>query len=247
MSGLPPANAWISVGPCSSPDESVAIIDNITITGSPGAITSYEGQEPLWSLVLNDGGPLDFRVDRYQGGALVDSPIYISRADGSVTLTRDPAVPLGAATKKYVDNAIIGSVVGVSSFNIRTGAITLTSSDVMTALGYAPVSRSGDTMAGTLVLAADPAFPLEAATKRYVDGVAGLSPISELLTIATINTLPNLSFTPRGSFILLIVNGLSFLPVGSPPPFSVAGNVLTWSSTIYSLNPGDNVAVGYFH
>jgi hypothetical protein len=40
--------------------------------------------------------------------------------------------------------------VGVSSFNARTGAVSLTSADVTGALGYAPVSRTGDTMTGNL-------------------------------------------------------------------------------------------------
>lgn len=38
---------------------------------------------------------------------------------------------------------------GVTSFNSRTGAITLSSSDVTTALGYTPVNKAGDTMTGT--------------------------------------------------------------------------------------------------
>lgn len=39
---------------------------------------------------------------------------------------------------------------GVTSFNSRTGAITLSSSDVTTALGYIPVNKAGDTMLGPL-------------------------------------------------------------------------------------------------
>lgn len=44
-----------------------------------------------------------------------------------------------------------GSVVaGVASFNARTGAVTLTGSDVTTALGYTPVDIAGDSMLGKL-------------------------------------------------------------------------------------------------
>lgn len=41
----------------------------------------------------------------------------------------------------------------VLSFNGRTGAITLTSGDVTTALGYTPVNLAGDTMTGDLLVA----------------------------------------------------------------------------------------------
>jgi hypothetical protein len=37
------------------------------------------------------------------------------------------------------------------------------------ALGYVPVNKAGDTMAGSLVLAADPTVAMQAATKNYVD------------------------------------------------------------------------------
>lgn len=41
---------------------------------------------------------------------------------------------------------------GVTSFNGRTGAVTLTSGDVTTALTYTPVNKAGDTMTGLLTL-----------------------------------------------------------------------------------------------
>jgi hypothetical protein len=43
---------------------------------------------------------------------------------------------------------------GVSSFNTRTGAITLSSSDVTTALTYTPVNKAGDIMTGNLTVPA---------------------------------------------------------------------------------------------
>ena len=50
---------------------------------------------------------------------------------------------------------------GVTSFNTRTGAVTLSSGDVTTALGYTPVNRAGDTMTGDLTISkATPAVPL---------------------------------------------------------------------------------------
>jgi hypothetical protein len=63
-----------------------------------------------------------------------------STMTGLLELSGDPVVPLGAATKQYVD-----------------------SNDAL------KVSKAGDTMTGLLVLSADPSAALGAATKQYVD------------------------------------------------------------------------------
>lgn len=54
-----------------------------------------------------------------------------------------------------------------------TGVLTATDWNTFNgkqdALGYVPVNKAGDTMAGTLVLAADPVAAMQAATANYVD------------------------------------------------------------------------------
>ena len=60
---------------------------------------------------------------------ITDKKIYIGNSSGATTL--------------LVDGNATGG--GVSSFNTRTGAITLTSSDVTTALGFTPISSSSNT------------------------------------------------------------------------------------------------------
>ena len=93
---------------------------------------------------------------------------------GPLSLPGAPSAPNHAVTKAYVD-AVAGSNSGadVDSFNSRTGNVTLLSSDVTGALGYTPVNKAGDTMAGPLILQADPSAPLGAATKQYVDANIG--------------------------------------------------------------------------
>jgi hypothetical protein len=78
----------------------------------------------------------------------------------SPTLTGTPTAPTAAggtnttqiATTQFVQSAISGATAGVSSFNTRTGAVTLTSGDVTTALTYTPTSVTG--LTGTQSVAA---------------------------------------------------------------------------------------------
>jgi hypothetical protein len=74
-----------------------------------------------------------------------------------------------------------GEIVPVTSFNTRTGEVLLLSDDVLAALGYAPmpalgytpINKAGDAMTGPLTLAGPPSTALEAATRAYVDSIAG--------------------------------------------------------------------------
>jgi hypothetical protein len=61
----------------------------------------------------------------------------------------------------------------VSSFNGREGNVTLTASDITTALGYSPLSRAGDTMTGPLTLPGPPTAQLHAATRQFVLDTVG--------------------------------------------------------------------------
>ena len=108
MTKLVPSNTWTPVPGC-APADGPSIADSVTITGSPGEVASFQNGLEVWSLVLFDT-PDDFRIDRYDAtGAFIDSPITISRATGVITLhgramlSANPADPLEAATKAYVD------------------------------------------------------------------------------------------------------------------------------------------------
>jgi hypothetical protein len=74
-------------------------------------------------------------------------PIHINTQvieDGVLTLHSDPTTALGAATKQYVDNSISSAISssGVLSFNTRTGSITLTNTDITTALTFTPMDAT---------------------------------------------------------------------------------------------------------
>ena len=84
---MPIAGNWTGTGPCAPAGNANSIVDTITITGSPGAITSVQNDKSLWALVLNDGTPeADFRLNRFDdAGALASSPMAIVRATGVVS------------------------------------------------------------------------------------------------------------------------------------------------------------------
>ena len=66
---------------------------------------------------------------------------------------------------------------------------------------------------------------------------------SELLTIATQNVFPALAAQPDGQMTFLFVNGLAFSAVAGD--FTVSDRTITWTNTIYSVNPGDGVVACY--
>lgn len=104
-------------------------------------------------------------------------PTDTSRAAASAIPIASSTLPLAPGTAAIgasttyarADHVHPGAVSGVSSFNTRTGAVVLTTADVTTVADSTYVNVGGDTMTGPLVLAADPAAPLQAATKQYVD------------------------------------------------------------------------------
>jgi len=77
-------------------------------------------------------------------------------ANGNLMLpSASPTNPNQATTKQYVDDAVSAASGGVSSFNTRTGNVTLTSTDVTDALTYTPLKNTTDTLTGTLTVTSD--------------------------------------------------------------------------------------------
>lgn len=109
-----------------------------------------------WKVILGNGDPesgsnagSNFSISRYAdaGNTLIDHPIFISRATGLATVSGDPTVALGIATKQYVDN---NKGISQSAADLRYEPIdtmyTKTESDAR----Y--VNVTGDTMTGALIV-----------------------------------------------------------------------------------------------
>ena len=99
-----------------------------------------------------------------------DIAAKVSRAgdtmSGALILSGPPANDNEAASRAYVDDvtSLLRAYV-----DQQDAAIMLANQQAIGMLDAAKVDRSGDTMAGPLMLAGNPSEPFEAATKQYVD------------------------------------------------------------------------------
>ena len=91
-------------------------------------VTSFNGRQGAVALSLSDVMSV--------GGAPVASPTFTG---SPVVPTAAPGTATGqAASTAFVTNAVSGAVVGVASFNTRTGAVVLTPTD-LASVGGAPL------------------------------------------------------------------------------------------------------------
>ena len=67
----------------------------------------------------------------------------------------------------------------------------------------------------------------------------------EALTITTTNVFPALQRTPDNVVFTLFVDGRPFFPIGPAAAFTISGNMITWTSTTYSVPPGAEVIAQY--
>jgi hypothetical protein len=129
----------------------------------------------------------------------------------------------GQVLTKGAGNALTWSDVaagGVTSFNTRTGAVTMVAADVT---GVGGLLLAGGTMTGPLLLAAAPAVPTEAATKQYVDDQIAASPVAtDGVTIGG--------------------NGLMATPLALLP--AIFGDGLTWTPSTVTLRQATQTATG---
>ena len=124
----------------------------ISVTGSAGSVawTNVSGRPTALSSFTNDSGYItntgNARVGVENNGTLVGTRRNINFIPGtgiSLSISDDSA-------NEEVDVTITNG--GVTSFNTRTGAVTLSSSDVTSALGYTPLSTGGGTVSGNLTV-----------------------------------------------------------------------------------------------
>jgi len=93
---------------------------------------------------------------------------------GPLVLPADPTQQAEASTKNYVDLRELALNADLRNhIDTVAAAITAAFQAADAIIDQRKINRDGDTMTGPLVAAADPAQPLEVATKAYVDNLIG--------------------------------------------------------------------------
>ena len=147
-----------------------ANIASPTFTGTPTAPSAADGtnttQLSTTAFVQTAINLLKSTVSSgFDTLAKIETALGLKAPLESPTFTGTPAVPTAApgtnttqaASTAFVAAAVTGAVAGVASFNTRTGAVTLSSGDVTTALGFTPANTASPAFSGapTAPLASD--------------------------------------------------------------------------------------------
>jgi Chaperone of endosialidase len=169
--------------------------------GGPGAVTSWNTRTGDVTLLLTD--------ITAAGGAPIASPVFTGNPAAPTRLAGDSSG--GLATTAFVQQAITANV-GVSSFNARTGAVTLSTADI-TGAGGAPLASPALTGAPTAPTASLGDTSNQIATDAFVsNAIAGGSVTTwngrrgaVVLTLSDVQSVggapiasPNFTGTPSG-------------------------------------------------
>lgn len=123
----------VTDGTASSDVATVNQISNPTITGG-----TIDGA-PIGAANPKNGAFLALSATSASLTGTCTAPTVTPSTDSSTKI----------ATTAFVQSAITAVSSGVTSFNTRSGAVTLSSGDVTTALGYTPYNASGTTVVTT--------------------------------------------------------------------------------------------------
>ena len=256
---VPPTN---NSGPCTLQINLGGLYPIVDLYGKPLDANVLVANRPVfivwrggtWVLVTNtlDVQQLNLLYLKLTGGTLT----------GPLLLSEMPNADMEAATKKYVDDAIIGGTAGVASFNTRSGAVTLLSSDVLVALGYTPLNTAGGTLTGPLTGTTatfdNVTMKQNILTARVAGSITGAQAINfaanqtQVLTLTGTPTfsLSGLTVGNIGRIVLLATNTgvpvwpgtvLWPQPLGTAPDFTLgpakkAVITLEWDGTNYLAN-----------
>jgi len=111
---------------------------SLTTTGTSGAAT-YDSVTGVLNIPQYQGGVTSFNT---RTGAITLSDTDVTTALTYTPVTNARTITINGTTYDLSANRTWSIAAGLTSFNTRTGDITLTSSDVTTALGYTPVTNA---------------------------------------------------------------------------------------------------------
>lgn len=107
-----------------------------TQTGNAGKYLTTDGSTLSWGTIFSGVSSFNSRT-----GAVTLVGSDVINALGYTPVTNARTITINGVTQDLTTN-ITFNTGGVTSFNTRTGAVTLSSSDVTTALGFTPVTQA---------------------------------------------------------------------------------------------------------
>jgi hypothetical protein len=224
--------AWSNIGAGDGTVTSISltgVANAITVSGSPitgaGTLTlALAGELAGLSAISTNG-----LVARTAAGTYTPRTMAASAVAGAqgITITNGDGVA-GAPVIGFTITGLTaeaGAIAGTNTLAMNDGTNNLkaTFTQVATFMDTLFVNQGGDTMTGALVLAADPASALQAATKSYVDNAA---------VTATTNAQSN-SVLKAGSTMtgLLVLSADPTAPLGASTKSYVDNSIATAIST----------------
>lgn len=199
----------------------------LTATTFVGAGTGLSGNAASLSIGGNAGTATALQTARTIAGVSFDGT-------ANIVLT---TTNIAEGTNLYHTAARASAAAPVQSFNLRTGAISLASSDVTGALGFSPVNKAGDTLTGKLTTG----VPGSVTAVTSLNGVTAAIGIQQ--SVVASNGTP--SYTP---FLhnTTVLNGQGYIQhvsIGAYRPGTVA-----WGGSIYmAIGGSDTNATEAFH
>lgn len=160
----------------------------------------------------------------------------------------------------WQDNSGGGGGGGVSSFNTRTGAVSLTNGDVLAALGITPENIANKSTDGTMAANSDTLYPSQKATRTYVasqiSGIPTPTPFNGVSSVS--NSDGTLTISPTTGAVVAsrpaIIGDISILAgsnsaaltattnstITTLPSLSLPYSQLTGTPTPYPVFTGDS-------
>jgi hypothetical protein len=212
---------------------SADIVDGTIVAGdiANGTITAAKMVSDPYARANHTGTQLAATVSDFDTQVRTSKVTDLTAPTGSfsmnsqkITAVADPTLAQDASTKAYVDaqiTALVGGAPGTLDTLAEIATAISSGGSVINTL----VLKAGDTMTGALVLNADPSVNLGAATKQYVDAVAGSATSAAASAAAAATTYDNFDDRYLGA-------------KSSPPTVDNDGNALITGAIYWDTGAG---------
>jgi hypothetical protein len=212
-----------------------ADIANATITAAKMVTDPYARANHTGTQLASTVSDFDTQVRTSRLDQMAAPTGAVALNAQKITGLADPTLAQDAATKAYTDTEI-ANLVNSAPGTLDTLGEIATAIQAGGSVFDAMVLKAGSTMTGALVLNADPALNLGAATKQYVDAVAGSATAAAASAAAAATSYDSFDDRYLGakSSDPTLDNDGDALVTGALYFNSVSGTMLAWDGTAWT-------------